>query len=160
MHKIKTTIIGKKKKYHYLYFKAFLLLSFPLIFFPGCSLSRKVKPIETAINRTEALVIDHTCTSISQIPVRWIKKAKAELGISYGHTSHGSQIVSGMRVLMDQSTLYSFDRYGSKKSLALYDREPRGNLGNPGRITSALRTRKFLDTGWGDAKVAGHSLIY
>jgi len=131
----------------------FLLLFAPLFFFLSCSLSPKAGPIETAMNRTEALVIDHTCTSISQIPVPWIKKAKAEFGISYGHTSHGSQIVSGMRVLMDQSTLYSFDRYGSKKSLALYDREPRGDLGNPDRTTWALRTRKLLDTGWGDTNI-------
>ena len=112
-----------------------LLLFVPLFFFLSCSLSRKVGPIETAINRTEALVIDHTCVDLTRIPECWIKKAKAEFGISYGHTSHGSQIVSGMRVLMDQSTLYSFDRYGSKKSLALYDREPRGDLGNPDRTT-------------------------
>ena len=33
----------------------FLLLFVPIFFFLSCSLSRKVKPIETAINRTEAL---------------------------------------------------------------------------------------------------------
>ena len=130
-----------------------LLLFVPLFFFLSCSLSRKAGPIETAINRTEALVIDHTCVDITRIPEYWIKKAKAEFGISYGHTSHGSQIVSGMRVLVDQSSLYSFERYGSKKSLALYDREPRGDLGNPDRVTWALRTRKLLDTGWGDTNI-------
>ncbi len=124
----------------------FLLLFVSLFFFLSCSLSRKVRPIETAINRTEALIIDHTCVDIDRIPEYWIIKAKAEFGISYGHTSHGSQIVSGMRVLMDQSSLYSFDQYGSRKSLALHDREPRGDLGNPDRTTWALRTRKLLDT--------------
>ena len=64
-----------------------LLLFVPLFFFLSCSLSRKVGPIETAINRTEALVIDHTCVDITRIPEYWIKKAKAEFGISYGHTS-------------------------------------------------------------------------
>jgi len=132
----------------------FLLLFFvSLIFFLSCSLSRKAGPIETAMNRTEALIIDHTCVDIAQIPENWIKKAKSKFGISYGHTSHGSQIVSGMRVLMDQSGLYSFDQYGSRKSLALHDREPKGDLGNPDRTTWALRTRKLLDTGWGDTNI-------
>ena len=140
MNKKKTTIL-------------FFLLFVSLFFFLSCSLSQKSGPIETAINRTEALIIDHTCTNINNIPEYWIKKAKAEFGISYGHTSHGSQIVSGMKVLMDRSSLYSFDKFGSKKSLALYDREPRGDLGNPDRTTWALRTRKLLDTGWGDTNI-------
>ena len=140
MNKEKTTIL-------------FFLLFVSLFFFLSCSLSRESGPIETAINRTEALIIDHTCTNINNIPEYWIKKAKAEFGISYGHTSHGSQIVSGMKVLMDRSSLYSFDKFGSKKSLALYDREPRGDLGNPDRTTWALRTRKLLDTGWGDTNI-------
>jgi len=131
----------------------FLFLFVSLFFLLSCFLSRKVGPIETAINRTEAIIIDHTCFDIAQIPEYWIKKAKAEFGISYGHTSHGSQIVSGMRVLMDQFGFYSFDQYGSKKSLALHDREPRGDLGNPDRTTWALRTRKLLDTGWGDTNI-------
>jgi len=130
-----------------------LLLFVSLFFFLSCSLSRKAGPIETAMNRTQELVIDHTCLDIAQIPENWIKKAKAEFGISYGHTSHGSQIVSGMRVLMDQSSLYSFDQYGSRKSLALHDREPRGDLGNPDRTTWAIKTRKLLDTGWGDTNI-------
>ena len=131
----------------------FLLLFVPLFFFLSCSLSKKVAPVETSDNRADALIIDHTCTDISKIHEYWIKKAKAEFGISYGHTSHGSQIVSGMRVLMDQSGLYSFDQYGSRKSLAFHDREPRGDLGNPDRTTWALRTRKLLDTGWGDTNI-------
>jgi len=108
-----------------------ILFSFFILFTLSCSSSRKVRPIETAISRNQALVIDHTCVDISRIPEYWIKKAKAEFGISYGHTSHGSQIVSGMRVLLDQSGLYSFDQYGSKDSLALHDHEPQGDLGNP-----------------------------
>jgi len=152
---IEASVTGKKKKNYYISFKAFLflLLSLPLMLFPGCSLSRQVGTIETFANRTEALIIDHTCTNVAQIPEQWINKAKAKFGISYGHTSHGSQIVSGMKVLMDQSDLYSFDKFGSRKSLALYDREPRGDLGNPDRTTWAFRTRKLLDTGWGDTNI-------
>ncbi len=60
---------------------------------------------------------------------------------------------------MDQFSFYSFDQYGSIKSLALHDREPRGDLGNPDRTTWALRTRKLFDTGWGDTNIImGHGV--
>src|SRR5512138_1095895 len=46
----------------------------------------------------QAIVINHTTADISQIPPYWIEQAKALLRASYGHTSHGSQLVSGMSV--------------------------------------------------------------
>ncbi len=45
--------------------------------------------------------IDHHCTDITQIPQEWIEDAKNTLHIGYGHTSHGSQITSGMRGLVE-----------------------------------------------------------
>jgi len=45
-----------------------------------------------------AIVIDHRHTDISQIPNYWLEKAK-ELTFHYAHTSHGSQIVSGLQYL-------------------------------------------------------------
>lgn len=47
-----------------------------------------------------AIVVDHTTTDITQVPQTWIKKAKETLHIAYGHTSHGSQITSGMAGLV------------------------------------------------------------
>ncbi|HHB75712.1 MAG TPA: hypothetical protein ENK84_04100 [Desulfobulbus sp.] len=41
-------------------------------------------------------VVDHTSTDLSVIPDTWITKAKADLHIVYEHTSHGSQLISGM----------------------------------------------------------------
>ena len=49
----------------------------------------------------QALIVDHTCTDISQIPEWAINKAKEKLHIAYGHTSHGSQITTGMNGLVD-----------------------------------------------------------
>jgi len=95
---------------------------------------------------TEPIIIGHTCTNISQVPEYWINKAKTEFRISYGHTSHGSQIVSGMEVLMAQSDLYSFNHDGTDGALSLHDYEPSGDLGNPDRTTWAQRTRNLLDT--------------
>ncbi|MFC1849224.1 hypothetical protein ACFL27_03345 [candidate division CSSED10-310 bacterium] len=47
------------------------------------------------------LIIDHTCTDLAQIPDYWLDQAKANLHIAYEHTSHGSQLVSGMNALMN-----------------------------------------------------------
>jgi len=44
-------------------------------------------------------VVDHTKTDTNQIPPVWISEAKASLHIAYNHTSHGSQIISGMNAL-------------------------------------------------------------
>jgi len=93
----------------------------------------------------DPLIIDHTCTDISQIPTYWINEAKVNFKISYGHTSHGSQIVTGMTVLKNQhGTLYDFN--GSSGALSLHDYEPSGDLGNPDRVTWAQRTRDLLNT--------------
>ncbi|MEA1868512.1 MAG: hypothetical protein U9N19_10520 [Thermodesulfobacteriota bacterium] len=90
-------------------------------------------------------IIDHTCTDISQVPACWIAKAKAEFKISYGHTSHGSQLVTGMELLRTQSDLYSFNYDGNSGALSLHDRKPSGDLGNPDRTTWAQRTRDLLN---------------
>jgi hypothetical protein len=51
--------------------------------------------------RSEPLIIDHTCTDITAIPEAGINQAKALLHIAYGHTSHGSQLTHGMIGLID-----------------------------------------------------------
>jgi hypothetical protein len=40
------------------------------------------------------IIIDHTCTDLSQIPDVWLEKAK-NLTLHYAHTSHGSQVTTG-----------------------------------------------------------------
>jgi hypothetical protein len=46
------------------------------------------------------IIIDHNCTDITQIPQMAIEQAKSNLHIAYGHTSHGSQLTSGMTGLV------------------------------------------------------------
>ena len=106
-----------------------------------------------AVTHPGALVIDHTCTRIEEIPDYWIDKAKETFVISYGHTSHGSQIASGMRALMAADPRYAFDGYGRAGALRLHEQDLNGDLGNPDRKTWAERTRDFLDHGWGDTNV-------
>jgi len=88
-----------------------------------------------------AIIVDHTCTDLSKVPAEWIEEAKAKLRIFYGHTSHGSQIVTGMTLLREEDDLYSFNQ--GSGSLSLY--ETGGDLGYPDSTTWAARTREQLD---------------
>jgi len=101
----------------------------------------------------EPVIIDHTCTNINQVPQHWIAKAKTEFRIYYAHTSHGSQLISGMEVLMAKSDLYSFNRKGKKGALSFYDQKRWGDLGNPNRTEWSHRTRKLLDSHKNDRNV-------
>ncbi len=49
----------------------------------------------------EAIIVDHTSTDITEIPQFWIEEAKRTLHIGYGHTSHGSQLTTGMSGLIE-----------------------------------------------------------
>lgn len=49
----------------------------------------------------QGIIVDHTCTNIIHIPESAINLAKATLHIGYGHTSHGSQLTTGMTGLID-----------------------------------------------------------
>ena len=58
---------------------------------------------------SQGFVIDHTCTDINQIPNVYISKAKADLKIGYGHTSHGSHLYTGMKALRDlENSIYLY----------------------------------------------------
>ena len=46
-------------------------------------------------------LIDHTCTDVNTIPQSSIAQAVSNLHIAYNHTSHGSQLISGMNSLED-----------------------------------------------------------
>lgn len=102
----------------------------------------------SASDRSEALVIDHRFTDLSTIESDLIETAKRELVIAYGHTSHGSQLVTGMQGLVDNSgSLYAFNGTGSNDALQLRDMVFRGasDLGNPDRTSWADATRTYLN---------------
>lgn len=44
----------------------------------------------------QPIVVDHINTRLSDITLQSINKAKTDLHIAYGHTSHGSQLIDGM----------------------------------------------------------------
>ncbi len=97
--------------------------------------------------RTEAVVADHTSTDLAKIPEKWIRKAKKDLHIAYGHTSHGSQLVTGMEGLARfKGDLYAFRKDGGRQVLDFRDRVMRGanDLGNPNREAWAEATKTYL----------------
>jgi hypothetical protein len=95
-----------------------------------------------------AVIIDHTSTRIDGIPREWIEKAKSTLHIAYGHTSHGSQITTGMTGLVDfKGSLYSYRSGGAGDALDLRDSPFQGayDLGNPDRTAWSASTRSYLN---------------
>ena len=90
---------------------------------------------------TGAVVADHFAASaFGSIPQNYIDKAKTDLHIAYGHTSHGSQLITGMETLANADSRYSgldlhdtaFESYGAD------------DLGSPDRTEWAAATRKYL----------------
>jgi hypothetical protein len=45
------------------------------------------------------LLIDHNCRDLGQIPDGWIIQAQNDLHVAYNHTSHGSQLISGLEFI-------------------------------------------------------------
>ena len=102
----------------------------------------------------QSIIIDHTCTQISQIPLDQINAAKQNLVIAYGHTSHGSQLITGMDGLDNfmsakgyNSGTFSYSGNGDNNSLQLRDCPFAGaeDLGNPDRSSWAAATRNYLN---------------
>ena len=76
----------------------------------------------------DPIIADHTTTHIYDIPQAAIEQAKASLIIAYGHTSHGSQITTGMSGLVGfmnskgyPTNLYDYNSSGADGDLQLRD---------------------------------------
>ena len=48
----------------------------------------------------QSIIIDHRNATHQGVPVSAVQRARETLHIAYGHTSHGSQLVSGMSGLV------------------------------------------------------------
>ncbi|MBP8304736.1 MAG: hypothetical protein KBE04_11495 [Phycisphaerae bacterium] len=90
--------------------------------------------------RSESLTVDHACADITRIPESAIVQAKATLHIAYGHTSHGSQVTSGMSGLVGfangggkgiawSKDLFAWNRGGVGGALDLHDNAMGGDVG-------------------------------
>ncbi|MEW6186744.1 MAG: hypothetical protein AB1585_13500 [Thermodesulfobacteriota bacterium] len=97
-----------------------------------------------------AIIIDHTCTDLAKVPQAWIDKARADLRVTYGHTSHGSQLVTGIyafRGTVGSAYYYTYSGSGYNATVFLNDYGIPGasDLGNPNRTAWATATRNLLN---------------
>lgn len=101
-----------------------------------------------------AVVIDHTSVQgFEDIPSTYINLAKSNLRITYGHTSHGSQIVTGMTMLSSENeTLYGYTT-GSAGFLCDGCMSGASDLGYPNMTAWVTATRDYLNNSGSDRNV-------
>lgn len=124
--------------------KGILFLSILVI---TCMCTKGKDPSESGDDQltVNGMIIDHRCRDLSAIPDAWISKAKEDLHIAYGHTSHGSQITKGMTGLVEfMGNRYLWNNGGSGGALDLHDKAMPGDLGNPDRTSWERETRTYL----------------
>ncbi len=98
----------------------------------------------------QAIVIDHNHTDYSSINSSMIANSLAKLKIAYQHTSHGSQLVTGLNALEqfnpDMFT-YSYASYNLQRDVFLNDMAMPsvGDLGHNGDLSWADATEQFLN---------------
>jgi len=96
----------------------------------------------------QPLIIDHTCIDLDEIPSEWIDSAKANLWVGYGHSSHGSQLITGMDAIQAYFTDGTYDWSTSPSSSTMHvDDGGSGILsGDLGYADWVSKTRSYLDT--------------
>ncbi len=93
----------------------------------------------------DRIIIDHECTDLTDISTGQIEKAKETLHIAYGHTSHGSQITTGMTGLVSfKGDDFAWNNGGTEGALYLHDYAMNGDLGNPDFTNWEQETRTYL----------------
>jgi hypothetical protein len=96
----------------------------------------------------ESIIANHTIAKLSLLPNDWIDSAKVKLHIAYGHTSHGSQLITGMQGLENwKGDKFAFNDGGSNFALDVEDYAFPGasDLGNPDRTSWESATRNYLN---------------
>lgn len=97
-----------------------------------------------------AIIADHSAVSeFELVPETAIEDVKAEYRLFYGHTSHGSQIVTGMEMLRSENILFDFGNGPGQ----LYLEEIGGDLGHRGDTQWAETTRQRLNQPQSDINV-------
>lgn len=74
-----------------------------------CGGSKNAEPTPTPTPSAGPIIADHNAPpAFDRIPVQWLDAAKRNLKMYYGHTSHGTQITTGMQDIESQyGTAYS-----------------------------------------------------
>lgn len=142
---------------------SFCIICSLIISFTNTS-SESASPIVQPKINADAIIADHTIMNLvrlNQIPDSAIIEAKNTLHIAYEHTSHGSQIITGMNDLSYfkenyvgtqagssnfTDGLYDWNEGGTEGALDIDDNFASGDLGNPDYITWENLTRIYLET--------------
>ena len=92
-----------------------------------------------------AIIANHLAAgNFDSIPQAAITQAKSTLHIAYGHTSHGSQLITGMDALAAANSLYAWNNGGTGGALDLHDYAMGGDVGYyPDWVNN---TRSYLGT--------------
>jgi len=94
----------------------------------------------------QGIIINHNSTILQQIPETWINQAKTQFRVWYGHTSHGSQITSGIENIQSHfGAPYTFNISGSGGSLS-YQELDWYDLGHNGDLYWEYLTREQLNS--------------
>jgi len=89
------------------------------------------------------ILADHSAAgAFESIPSAFIDVAHSAYRVYYGHTSHGSQIITGMEMIQLLDTSYTFNAGGG--TLSVHD-ESGVDLGHEGDLTWADSTRDVLN---------------
>jgi len=102
----------------------------------SCSDSNSVNqdPVDPVVG--DSIIVNHlSASAFDEIPENLIDQITGSLKIFYGHTSHGSQIITGLNMLESENSIYvppAFYEYGD-------------DLGLTGDISWVQPTRDWLD---------------
>ena len=89
-----------------------------------------------------AIIVDHSCISeFEEIPTAVIDQVKSNYRIFYGHTSHGSQLVTGMSMLRQENSNLDYNNGSGTLQLVEYG----DDLGLYGDTSWAAITRSYLN---------------
>jgi hypothetical protein len=102
-----------------------------------------------------AVIVNHLSTQLDKVPVDWIVRARQSLRIAYGHTSHGSQPITGAYAFRgsEGSTYYFSSASGFRPGVLLNDAFPEGDLGADGDLAWRDRTVTLLKRSDNDRNV-------
>lgn len=90
----------------------------------------------------DTIIATHlACADFDNIPEALVDSIQTNMKIFYMHTSHGSQVLSGMYLLRDEFSLYDFNMGDGSLSITEYG----DDLGTEDDTSWAPITRQYLD---------------
>lgn len=57
----------------------------------------------------QGIVVDHTCTDLSSLPMQWTERVKTDTRLTFWHASHGDQVNVGLNLLRQLHPQYNLN---------------------------------------------------